>query len=197
MKRFLIPLGIFLVLVVFLAIGLNRDPHEVPSPLVGKPAPEFRLATLADPAKEFSPADMRGQVWLLNVWASWCVSCRAEHPLLVAFAKQGGLPIVGLNYKELRGDGEIDMKKVPAGEEPALVRQRAGAWLARHGDPYALSVLDLDGRVGIDYGVYGVPETYLIDRKGIIRFKQIGPITPEALEQKILPLAKQLAGEAP
>ena len=139
---------------------------------------------------------MRGQVWLLNVWASWCVSCRAEHPLLVAFAKQGGLPIVGLNYKELRGDGEIDMKKVPAGEEPALVRQRAGAWLARHGDPYALSVLDMDGRVGIDYGVYGVPETYLIDKKGIIRFKQIGPITPEALEQKILPLARQLAGEA-
>ncbi|WP_374241236.1 DsbE family thiol:disulfide interchange protein [Zoogloea sp.] len=196
MKRFLIPLAVFLVLVVFLAVGLKRDPREVPSPLVGKPAPEFRLDTLT-PGKQFSPADMRGQVWLLNVWASWCVSCRAEHPLLVAFSKQGGLPIVGLNYKELRGDGEIDMKKVPAGEEPALVRQRAGAWLARHGDPYALSVLDLDGRVGIDYGVYGVPETYLIDRKGIIRFKQIGPITPEALEQKILPLAKQLAGEAP
>lgn len=195
MKRFLIPLAVFLVLVVFLAVGLKRDPREVPSPLVGKPAPEFRLDTLA-PGKQFSPADMRGQVWLLNVWASWCVSCRAEHPLLVAFSKQGGLPIVGLNYKELRGDGEIDMKKVPAGEEPALVRQRAGAWLARHGDPYALSVLDLDGRVGIDYGVYGVPETYLIDKKGIIRFKQIGPITPEALEQKILPLARQLAGEA-
>ena len=195
MKRFLIPLAVFLVLVVFLAVGLKRDPREVPSPLVGKPAPEFRLDTLT-PDKQFSPADMRGQVWLLNVWASWCVSCRAEHPLLVAFAKQGGLPIVGLNYKELRGDGEIDMKKVPAGEEPALVRQRAGAWLARHGDPYALSVLDMDGRVGIDYGVYGVPETYLIDKKGIIRFKQIGPITPEALEQKILPLARQLAGEA-
>ncbi len=195
MKRFLIPLGIFLVLIVFLAIGLNRDPHEVPSPLVGKPAPEFRLVTLADPAKEFSPADMRGQVWLLNVWASWCVSCRAEHPLLVAFAKDGKLPVVGLNYKEVRGDGGLDAKKLAPEQELALTRQRAGAWLAQHGNPYLLSVLDMDGRVGIDYGVYGVPETYLIDKKGVIRFKQIGPITPEALSQKILPLAKQLAAE--
>lgn len=195
MKRFLIPLGIFLVLVVFLAIGLNRDPHEVPSPLVGKPAPEFRLVTLADPAKEFTPADMRGQVWLLNVWASWCVSCRAEHPLLVAFAKDGKLPVVGLNYKEVRGDGGLDAKKLTPEQELALTRQRADAWLTQHGNPYQLSVLDMDGRVGIDYGVYGVPETYLIDKKGVIRFKQIGPITPEALSQKILPLAKQLAAE--
>ena len=196
MKRFLIPLGIFLVLVVFLAIGLNRDPHEVPSPLVGKPAPEFRLEQLGAAGKTFSPADMRGQVWLLNVWASWCVSCRAEHPLLVAFAKQGGLPIVGLNYKEVRGDGETDVKKLAAGAEASLTRQRADAWLTRHGNPYTLSVLDMDGRVGIDYGVYGVPETYLIDKKGVIRFKQIGPITPEALPQKILPLAKKLAEES-
>lgn len=194
--KFLVPLLLFFGLAGFLAFGLTLNPREVPSPLIDKPAPNFRLARLDQPEQSFALDEMRGQVWLLNVWASWCVSCRAEHPLLVAFAKQGGLPIVGLNYKELRGDGEIDMKKVPAGEEPALVRQRAGAWLARHGDPYALSVLDMDGRVGIDYGVYGVPETYLIDKKGIIRFKQIGPITPEALEQKILPLARQLAGEA-
>lgn len=193
MKRFLIPLAVFLVLVVFLAVGLKRDPREVPSPLVGKPAPEFRLDTLA-PGKQFSPADMRGQVWLLNVWASWCVSCRAEHPLLVAFAKQGGLPIVGLNYKELRGDGEIDMKKVPAGEEPALVRQRAGAWLARHGDPYALSVLDMDGRVGIDYGVYGVPETFLIDAEGVIRYKHVGPIDERAWREVLQPKWAALAG---
>ena len=196
MKRFLIPLGIFLVLVVFLAVGLNRDPHEVPSPLVGKPAPEFRLEQLGAAGKTFSPADMRGQVWLLNVWASWCVSCRAEHPLLVAFAKQGGVPIVGLNYKEVRGDGETDVKKLAAGAEASLTRQRADAWLTRHGNPYTLSVLDMDGRVGIDYGVYGVPETYLIDKKGVIRFKQIGPITPDALEKKILPLARQLAAES-
>ncbi len=196
MKRFLIPLGLFLVLVVFLAIGLNRDPHEVPSPLVGKEAPAFKLEKLGEPGKTFSPADMRGQVWMLNVWASWCVSCRAEHPLLVAFAKQGGLPIVGLNYKEVRGDGETNVKKLAADEEIILTRQRAADWLTRHGNPYSLSVLDMDGRVGIDYGVYGVPETYLIDKKGVIRFKQIGPITPEALEQKILPLAKKLAEES-
>ena len=196
MKRFLIPLGLFIVLVVFLAVGLNRDPHEVPSPLVGKPAPEFRLEQLGGAGKTFSPADMRGQVWLLNVWASWCVSCRAEHPLLVAFAKQGGLPIVGLNYKEVRGDGETDVKKLAADAEITLTRQRAAAWLERHGNPYTLSVLDMDGRVGIDYGVYGVPETYLIDKKGVIRYKQIGPITPEALQQKILPLAQKLAEES-
>jgi len=195
LKRFLIPLAVFLVLVVFLAVCLKRDPREVPSPLVGKPAPEFRLDTLT-PGKQFSPADMRGQVWLLNVWASWCVSCRAEHPLLVAFAKQGGLPIVGLNYKEVRGDGETDVKKLAADAEITLTRQRAAAWLERHGNPYTLSVLDMDGRVGIDYGVYGVPETYLIDKKGVIRYKQIGPITPEALQQKILPLAKKLAEES-
>ena len=196
MKRFLIPLAVFLVLVVFLAVGLKRDPREVPSPLVGKPAPAFRLEQLGAPGKTFAPADMRGQVWLLNVWASWCVSCRAEHPLLVAFSKQGGLPIVGLNYKEERGDGETDVKKLAAGDELVLTRQRADAWLQRHGNPYFLSVLDMDGRVGIDYGVYGVPETYLIDKQGVIRFKQIGPITPEALDKKILPLARQLAAES-
>ena len=142
MNRFVWPLVGFVLLVVLLAVGLNLNPREVPSPLVGKPAPAFTLARLDAPEKTFSPQDMRGQVWLLNVWASWCVSCRAEHPLLVAFAKQGGLPIVGLNYKELRGDGEIDMKKVPAGEEPALVRQRAGAWLARHGDASPLDSIE-------------------------------------------------------
>ena len=196
MKRFLIPLALFLVLVGFLAIGLNRGPHEVPSPLVGKPAPDFRLEVLAEPGRTFTPADMRGKVWLLNVWASWCVSCRAEHPLLVAFSKQGGVPIVGLNYKEVRGDGQTDVKGLAPADEQALTRQRAAEWLARHGNPYSLSVLDMDGRVGIDYGVYGVPETYLIDKKGVIRYKQIGPITPEALEQKILPLARQLEQEA-
>ena len=148
--------------------------------------------------KQFGPQDMQGKVWLLNVWSSWCVSCRAEHPLLVAFSQQGGLPIVGLNYKEVRGDGEsdIDVKKLAPGDELKLVRQRAAAWLAQHGNPYTLSALDLDGRVGIDYGVYGVPETYLIDKHGVIRYKQIGPITEEALVQKILPLAKQLEGQS-
>ena len=191
MKRFLIPLGLFLVLVVFLAIGLTRDPHEVPSPLVGKPAPEFKLMQLAD-GKQFAPADLRGKVWILNVWSSWCVSCRQEHPLLVQFARQGRLPIVGLNYKDVRGDGELDVKNISAENEEKLVRQRANMWLAQHGNPYSLVALDMDGRVGIDYGVYGVPESYVIDKAGVIRFKQIGPFTPEVLQKKILPLIEQL-----
>jgi cytochrome c biogenesis protein CcmG/thiol:disulfide interchange protein DsbE len=172
MSRYLIPLAIFVVLVVFLAIGLGHDPHEVPSPLINKPAPAFRLAQLHDSSKTFSAEEMRGRVWLLNVWASWCVSCRDEHPVLVELSKTGQIPIYGLNYKDKRQDGM--------------------AWLAELGNPYVLSAQDSDGRVGIDYGVYGVPETYLIDKNGVIRFKQIGPVTPEVLQTKILPLAQEL-----
>ena len=172
MTRFLVPLGLFLVLAVFLAIGLNRDPREVPSPLIGKPAPAFRLEQLADPAKTFSPEDMKGKVWLLNVWASWCVSCRQEHPLLVEFARRGIAPLVGLDYKDARPDGL--------------------GWLRQFGNPYLLSAYDADGRVGIDYGVYGVPETYLIDKAGVIRYKHIGPITEEALAKKIVPMIAEL-----
>jgi cytochrome c biogenesis protein CcmG/thiol:disulfide interchange protein DsbE len=172
MKRFLWPLAIFLLLVGFLAAGLRLDPREVPSPLVGKPAPAFELPILQQPDKRFAPADMRGKVWLLNVWASWCESCRDEHPLLVALSKQNLLPILGLNYKD-RGED-------------------AQRWLKQFGDPYQFSAVDADGRIGIDYGVYGVPETYLIDAEGVIRFKQIGAITPAVLEQKLLPLARTL-----
>ena len=166
------PLAIFLLLVGFLARGLWLDPREVPSPLVGKPAPAFQLPILHQPDKRFVPADMRGKVWLLNVWASWCVSCREEHPVLLDLSKRGELPILGLNYKD-KGDD-------------------ATAWLKQFGNPYQLSAVDADGRIGIDYGVYGVPETYLIDADGVIRYKQIGPITPAVLEQKILPLAMAL-----
>lgn len=192
MKRFLIPMGLFVLLVGFLAVGLRLDPREVPSPLVGKAAPQFELPQLANPDVKFSPRDMQGKVWLLNVWASWCVSCRAEHPLLVSLAKQNTLPIVGLSYKEVRGDGELDANKIPPGNELQLAQKRANAWLAARGDPYMLTALDLDGRVGIDYGVYGVPESYLIDKVGVIRYKHIGPVTREALDQKILPLAMEL-----
>jgi cytochrome c biogenesis protein CcmG/thiol:disulfide interchange protein DsbE len=171
-KKFLIPLALFVVLVGFLAVGLNRDPREVPSPLVGKPAPAFNLPQLAAPEKNFSPEQMKGQVWMLNVWASWCVSCRQEHPLLVQFAKAGIAPLIGLDYKDQREDGQ--------------------RWLKQFGNPYDLSAFDADGRVGIDYGVYGVPETYIIDKAGVIRHKHIGPITPEALEKKIVPLIEQL-----
>jgi len=172
MKRFLIPLAVFVLLVGFLAVGLQLNPREVPSPLVGKAAPAFELPVLSQPDKRFVPADMRGKVWLLNVWASWCVSCRDEHPVLVGLAKKGVLPILGLNYKD-------------KGEE-------AQRWLKQFGDPYQLSVVDADGRIGIDYGVYGVPETYLIDGEGVIRYKQIGPLTQAILEQKVLPLAMAL-----
>jgi len=172
MKRFLVPLAVFALLVGFLAAGLTLNPREVPSPLVGKAAPAFDLPLLSQPDKRFVPADMRGKVWLLNVWASWCVSCRDEHPVLVGLAKKGVLPILGLNYKD-KGD-------------------EAQRWLKQFGDPYQFSVVDADGRTGIDYGVYGVPETYLIDAEGVIRFKQIGPLTPAILEQKVLPLAMAL-----
>ncbi|MCC6195394.1 MAG: DsbE family thiol:disulfide interchange protein [Burkholderiales bacterium] len=170
--RLLLPLAVFIVIVVFLWQGLSRDPREVPSPLIGKPAPAFELPKLHESGQKLSTADMKGQVWLLNVWASWCVSCRIEHPLLVELAKANVVPVVGLNYKD-RNDAGI-------------------AWLRQYGDPYKLSVVDADGRVGIDWGVYGVPETFVVDKSGIIRYKQIGPITAEALQQKILPLVREL-----
>ena len=170
--RWSIPLAIFAVLVAFLWVGLGRDPREVPSPLIGKPAPEFRLAKLHAPTETLSTGDLRGKVWLLNVWASWCVSCRIEHPLLVQLAKANAVPVYGLEYKDDPEEGR--------------------RWLAQNGDPYTASIVDRDGRVGIDYGVYGVPETFLIDKSGVVRYKQIGPITPEALQQKILPLVREL-----
>ena len=191
-KKALIPLALFLVLAVFLAIGLTRDPRVVPSPLIGKDAPQFTAPVLASPEKTFALQDMRGKVWLLNVWATWCVSCREEHPILVELAKNKNVPIVGLNYKEVRGDGSLDADKIAPDAEKKLALERANGWLNEHGNPYVLSALDLDGRVGIDYGVYGVPETYIIDKAGIIRLKHIGPVTPEVYSSKILPLVAEL-----
>ena len=170
--KFGIPLVVFVLLAGFLAVGLTHDPREVPSPFIGRPAPAFKLEQLHDGKLAFAPEDMKGKVWLLNVWASWCVSCRIEHPLLVDMADKQLVTIVGLNYKDKREDGV--------------------EWLAKFGNPYALSAFDVDGKVGIDYGVYGVPETFVIDKQGVIRFKQIGPITPEALEKTLLPLIRSL-----
>ncbi len=192
MNRYYWIVGAFAALVVLLAVGLNLNPRDVPSPLVGKPAPSFKLAQLAEPAKTLSPQDMQGKVWLFNVWASWCVSCRQEHPILVEFSKKVDVPLIGLNYKEVRGDGGFDMSKMPAEEEKKLAWQRANQWLSEHGNPYKLTVMDLDGRVGIDYGVYGVPETYVIDKAGVIRMKHTGPITPDVLGKKIMPLLAEL-----
>jgi cytochrome c biogenesis protein CcmG/thiol:disulfide interchange protein DsbE len=170
--KFGVPLALFLLLVGFFAVGLMRDPREVPSPFIDRPAPTFKLEQLHEPTLAFTPADMKGKVWMLNVWASWCVSCRVEHPLLVEMSRRKVVPIVGLNYKDRREDGV--------------------QWLVKFGNPYALSAYDLDGKVGIDYGVYGVPETFVIDKQGVIRHKQIGPITPESLEKTILPLIRKL-----
>lgn len=176
MKRFLIPLVLFFVLVGFLAVGLKHDPSEVPSPLVGKPAPQFTLPRLDDPQQSFSPKDMLGQVWLFNVWASWCAACREEHPLLLELSRSGVAPLYGMDYKD--------------------TREQAVRWLKQGGgDPYRATVMDESGRVGIDYGVYGVPETYLIDKAGIIRYKQIGAVTEKALSEKILPMIDKLQKE--
>lgn len=174
MTRFLLPLGIFAVLVIFLAIGLKLDPREVPSPLIGKPAPTFALARLDQADLTIRRDDLLGKVWVLNVWASWCGACRDEHPILVEYARTREVPIYGLNYKDERADGL--------------------AWLQRLGNPYEASLYDRDGRIGIDYGVYGVPETFVIDKTGTIRMKHIGPVTPEVLANKIRPLIKELNG---
>jgi cytochrome c biogenesis protein CcmG/thiol:disulfide interchange protein DsbE len=165
-------LGIFVTLLVLLAFGLSLNPREVPSPLIGKPAPAFDLPLLSAPDRTFSQKDMLGKVWVLNVWASWCQPCLVEHPQITRLAQGGAVPVVGLNYKDAREDA------VP--------------WLARNGNPFFTIVYDSAGRIAIDYGVYGVPETYVIDRKGVIRYKRIGPVTPEILKEKIEPLLREL-----
>jgi cytochrome c biogenesis protein CcmG/thiol:disulfide interchange protein DsbE len=172
--KFLLPLGIFLALAAFLLIGLGLNPREVPSPLIGKPAPAFDLPRLDDPGQRVRREDLLGKVWMLNVWASWCAACRDEHPLLVEMAARKIVPIYGLDYKDTRAAGQQT--------------------LARFGDPYVASLFDADGRVGIDWGVYGVPETFLIDRQGVIRLKHIGPLTPDVIRDKIEPLVRQLNG---
>ena len=171
MKKLWLPLS-FIALIALLGIGLSLNPREVPSPLIGKNAPPFELPRLDDPAKTFTQKEMLGKVWVLNVWASWCPPCLAEHPVVTDISKS--VPVVGLNYKDSRDD--------------------ALPWLARNGNPYQLSVYDAKGRIAIDYGVYGVPETYLIDQKGVIRYKHIGPLTPEVAQKKLLPKVKELSG---
>ncbi len=197
MMRFLVPLVLFVILVGFFWKGLQLNPSDVPSPLIDKPAPQFSLKQLQDTQNNFASQDMRGKVWLLNVWATWCASCREEHPVLVDFSRQNIAPVIGLNYEELRGDAGIDktqVDKLSPDEELKFARERAQKWLSERGNPYLLTALDLDGSVGIDYGVYGVPETYVIDQQGIIRYKYIGPITREALQSEILPIIRKLKG---
>jgi cytochrome c biogenesis protein CcmG, thiol:disulfide interchange protein DsbE len=170
--RFALPLGIFVLLVILLGFGLTQDPKRVPSPLIDKAAPAFQLPVLSNQAEHFSPADMKGKVWLLNVWASWCVSCRAEHEIIKKLSRMKLVDIVGLNYKDEAVDGQ--------------------RWLQQFGNPYTLSVADFDGRVGIDWGVYGVPETFLIGKDGVIKYKHIGPVTDQSLHDELIPRIKAL-----
>jgi len=172
MKRSLLPLGFFLLLALFLGIGLRLKPQEIPSPLIDKPAPAFTLPQVEDAGKVFQPQDMRGKVWILNVWASWCAPCRAEHPVLLEFSRLGAAPVVGLNYTDKRADSQ--------------------KWLQDFGNPYQVSAFDSDGRIGIEYGVYGVPETFVIDKRGVIRLKHTGPITQAVIRDKLLPLIREL-----
>jgi len=171
----LVPLVLFLGLVALLFYGLGTDPRKVPSPLVGKPAPEFSLPALLDPDRTVSSADLDGKVTLLNVWFSSCVSCRAEHRELMRIAREGGVQIVGLNWKDDKG-AAIQM-------------------LRQFGNPYSLIAVDEAGRVGIDWGVYGAPETFVVDPQGIIRYKQIGPIDQEVWEQTLRPLVEKIKAE--
>jgi cytochrome c biogenesis protein CcmG/thiol:disulfide interchange protein DsbE len=171
--KYLIPAVLFVVLAAFLLRGLSRDPREIPSPLIGKPAPAFSLPLLERPGQTWQPQAMAGKVWLLNVFASWCTPCLIEHPALLALQRDSVLPIVGFNYKD----------------EPGA----AIGWLARHGNPYTVVVTDRQGGAAFDYGVYGVPETFLIDRTGTIRFKHVGPLTPEVIAGKLLPRVQELS----
>jgi cytochrome c biogenesis protein CcmG/thiol:disulfide interchange protein DsbE len=173
--RFILPAIAFSVVAAFMLVALTsgRDPKEIPSPLIGKPAPAFTLPLLAQTDQSWSPEKMRGQVWLLNVWASWCAPCLVEHPELLKLARAKTLPLIGFNYKD----------------EPGA----AVAWLDKHGNPYTTIVADRNGRAAFDYGVYGVPETFLIDRNGTIRYKHVGPLTVDVIANKLLPMAQALA----
>lgn len=170
--RLLVPLCAFILLGALLGTGLRLKPREIPSPLIGKAAPAFSLPLLSESQRALASADLKGKVWLLNVWASWCTPCREEHPFLVALAREQIVPIYGLNYKD----------------DPRAAQE----WIQRLGNPYAESVLDRDGKVGIEYGVYGVPETFVIDRSGVIRFKHVGPLTREVWTRDLLPIVQQL-----
>ncbi len=175
--RYALPLVLFAALVGFLYVGLHRDPRLVPSPLIDKPAPDFALGTLATPDTAVKRADLLGKPYLLNVWASWCAQCREEHPLLLDLQRAGQVTLVGLNYHD----------------ELGAARQ----WLTERGDPYRLTLFDPEGRLGLDLGVYGVPETFLVDATGTIRYKHVGPLTSDVLARELLPLLAQFAPRQP
>lgn len=171
---FLIPLLVCTVIGIFLYRGLSLNPREVPSPLIGKVAPAFELPSLHEPNTMLSPTSFAGKPWILNIWASWCVACRQEHPVVTKLAQEVDIPVIGLDYKDQPEDGK--------------------AWLAQFGDPYDASILDLEGSAGFDWGVYGVPETFLIDADGVIQFKHIGPLTNDIVESRLMAKIAELGG---
>lgn len=175
--KFLVPAALFAMLVGFFLIGLQKDPREIPSPLIGKPAPTFAVEELRDPSRTISSETLAGQMYLLNVWNSSCVTCRQEHPMLMQIAKSSGLPIIGLNWKESDWP-----------EDPEIGRSRAISWLSRFGDPYKEIAFDKEGSVGINFGVYGTPETFLVSADGMILAKHVGAITPDVWRSKFMPL---------
>jgi cytochrome c biogenesis protein CcmG, thiol:disulfide interchange protein DsbE len=185
-----VPLALFLGMVVFLALGLNRNPQEIPSPLIGRSAPAFQLPVVGS-QDVFNAAQFKGQLTLVNFWATWCAGCKEEHPILMALARQPGLQMVGLNYKELQAS-ELSGQDPQSGEALQKATARHQAWLQKNGQAFGVNLLDMDGRVGMDFGVYGLPETYLVDREGVVRFKHAGALTPEVLQQKLLPLMRRL-----
>jgi cytochrome c biogenesis protein CcmG/thiol:disulfide interchange protein DsbE len=185
-----LPLVLFLAMVVFLAVGLNRNPQEIPSPLIGRPAPVFQLPSI-DAAQSVSTAAFKGQLTLVNFWATWCAGCKDEHPILLALSRQPGLQMVGINYKELQAS-ELSGQATQSPESLQKARLRSQAWLQKNGQAFGQNLMDMDGRVGMDFGVYGLPETYLIDRDGVVRFKHAGALTPEVVQQKLLPLLRGL-----
>ena len=175
MSRYALPLVAVIVLVLFLAVGLNRgDPKALPSPFIGKPAPQFELPTLKDPERTVGSKDLAGNVALVNVWATWCVGCRAEHAFLLDLEQNSGIPIYGINWRDTRPD--------------------ALRWIQQLGDPYVASGFDDAGRVGIDWGVYGAPETFLVDADGVVLHKHLGPLDRGAWERDFLPLINSKAG---
>jgi cytochrome c biogenesis protein CcmG/thiol:disulfide interchange protein DsbE len=185
-----VPLALFLGMAVFLAVGLTRNPQEIPSPLIGQSAPAFQLPVVGG-SGVFGAEQFKGQVTLVNLWATWCAGCKEEHPLLMALARQPGLHMLGINYKELQAS-ELAGQDPQSAEAVQKATDRSQAWLQKHGQAFGVNLLDMDGRVGMDFGVYGLPETYLVDRQGVVRFKHAGALTPDVVQQKLLPLLRSL-----
>ena len=175
-KSLLIPLGVFIGLVILLALGFGlRDPHFLPSQLIDKPFPQFSLAELSDPDRTITTYDINGQVSIVNVWATWCAACLVEHPELLRISREEGIRVIGVNYN----DESV----------------KARAWLARHGNPYAFTIVDDAGRLAIDLGVYGAPETFLVDATGVIRYRHVGAVTPEIWQNTLAPAIALLKGD--